>query len=113
MFAAARAADVARCEHWFRAATEARLQPSGAMYTALVTSAADSWMQDIVSVFMFHCVSYVLKWCSIVFKLLAHVFAADGAGGSGAGAAGAGLLVLLLLMVVVQRDVQYMCMIVL
>ena len=53
MFAAARAADVARCEHWFRAAAEARLQPSGAMYTALVTAAADSWMQDILFLFLF------------------------------------------------------------
>lgn len=40
MFAAARAADLAKCEDWFDRSMEMRLQPSGRMYTALVTAAA-------------------------------------------------------------------------
>ena len=40
MFAAARAADLQKCERWFGSAVEARLQPSAAMYTALVTASA-------------------------------------------------------------------------
>jgi len=42
MFAAARAADLQKCERWFGSAVEARLQPSAAMYTALVTASAES-----------------------------------------------------------------------
>lgn len=43
MFAAARAAELQRCEEWFQQAQKARLRPSSAMYTALVTAAAAAW----------------------------------------------------------------------
>ncbi|CAK9095076.1 unnamed protein product [Durusdinium trenchii] len=42
MFAAARAAELQRCEEWFQQAQKARLRPSSAMYTALVTAAAEA-----------------------------------------------------------------------